>query len=161
MKLNLRKKKENLYPKLNDMPYHDTKVSVQRSRAEILRLLEKYGITTHLWGNIDGKEAIQFQINTIVQGVQIKKMVRIDIPDIKARKWNRGRYEIVSVPKAQVLRFICYNLKSILEACQYGIFRLEHLLMSYILTQLPDGSLKQIKDILEEHPLLLSTSNQD
>lgn len=149
--------KKELYPKINDMPYSTTKVSVHDSRKHIIQLLEKYGITSHVWGNIEGKEAIQFQIDTIVQGAQIKKMVRIDIPIIKARKWNKGRYEIISVPKAHILRFIYYNLKSILEASQYGIFRLEHLLMSYILVQLQDGSKIQIKDLLEDHPLLLST----
>jgi len=76
-------KKKELYPKLQDMPYHNTTVSTQRSRSEILRLLEKYGIDSHLWGTIEGKEAIQFQIQTIVQGAQVKKMVRIECRLVK------------------------------------------------------------------------------
>ena len=150
-------KRKEKYPRIQQIPYYNTKVSVNKSRSEILRLLEKYGIHNHLWGTIDGKEAIQFQIETISQGVQIKKMIRIDIPKIKAR--NRKR--LVEVPRAQILRFIFYTLKSILEATEYGIFRLEHLLMSYILTQLPNGKVVQIKDLLEKHPLMLYQGELD
>lgn len=139
------------YPNLSEIPYYNTPVSVVKSRSKIIDLLEKYGIKNHMWGTFEGKEAIQFQIHTTAQGVEIKKMVRIDIPNIKAI--HRGK--LVDIPRAQVLRFIYYTLKSILEATQYGIFRLEHLLMSYILTQLDDGKIVQIKDVLEDHPLLI------
>lgn len=141
------------YPNLAAMPYYKTKVTAVRSRSEIERLLSKYGIEDLMWGKSGGKEAIQFLIDTISQGAHIKKMVRIDIPNLKARYAGK----LVDVPRAQVLRFIYHNLKSILEASKYNIFRLEHLLMSYILTQLPGTTkLVQLKDLLEEHPLMLS-----
>lgn len=140
------------YPNLRKMPYYKTKVTAVHSRAEIERLLSKYGIEDLMWGKSGGKEAIQFVIDTIAQGANIKKMVRIDIPNIKA--YHGGK--LIDVPRAQVLRFIYYNLKTILEASKYNIFRLEHLLMSYILTQLPGTTkLVQIKDLLEDHPLML------
>ncbi len=150
--------KKELYPVLSKMPYYKTPVSAIRTKGEIERLLKKYGIEDQLWGTIQGKEAIQFMIDTVAQGAKVKKMVRIDIPKIKARQWSSGSYKIIDVPRAQTLRIVYYALKSILEATKYGIFRLEHIFLSYILTQLP-GTTKtvQVKDLLEKHPLMLET----
>lgn len=143
-------------PNIKKLPYITTKVSAVDSRVAIIRLIEKYGIESHMWAVIEGKEAIQFQISTVAQGVQVKKMIRIDIPIIKAKKWKGGSWIIVEVPRTVVLRFVFYILKGILEATQYGIFKLEHLLLAYTLAQI-DGKIRPIKDILEEHPLLLAT----
>jgi len=144
------------YPMLSKMPYYGTKVSADNSRMQILSLLGKYGIKDQMWGTLEGKEAIQFKIDTVSQGVQLKKMVRVDIPILKAYKGGR----VVEVPRAQTLRFVYWTLKQILEATEYSIFKLEHILMSYILTQLPDGKVVQIKDLIENNPqFLLSGGN--
>ena len=144
--------KNKLYPNFSDLPYAYTPVSAVKSRNQIIALLEKYGIENHMLGQMEGKEALQFQIDTTVQGVKVKKMVRVDVPVIKA--YRSGK--LIEVTKDQVMRMVFYTLKSILESTKYGVFKMEHLLMSYILTQLPDGKIVQIKDVLEEHPLLLS-----
>lgn len=46
--------KTELYPKLRDMPYHDTKVSPERTKAQVVTLLEKYGIENHQWTKLEG-----------------------------------------------------------------------------------------------------------
>lgn len=149
--------KEELYPKIRDMPYYKTSVSAERTKAQIEKLLEKHGINNHQWTKFENKETLKFQINTIAQGIKVRKMVMIEIPEIKARKWNNRFYSIVEVPRSQKMRIVYYSLKSILETTKYGIFKFEDLLLAYVLTQLPDGSIKQVKDILHDHPLLLAT----
>lgn len=152
--------KDELYPKIRDMPYYQTKVSAERTKAQMETLLEKYGIENHQWTKYEAKESLKFQIDTIVQGVKINKMVMLELPEVKARKWNNRYYEVVDVPRGQRMRILYYTLKSILETTQYGFFKLEDIFLSYILTQLPDGSIKQVKDILKEHPLLLGMQTE-
>ena len=74
--------------------------------------------------------------------------VQIDIPNIKAIK-GRAR-DIVYVPRNQVLRIVYHNLKSLLEATKFGILKKEDVFLSQILTQLPDGKVVKIKEIIEE-----------
>lgn len=154
--------KDELYPKITEMPYYGTSVSADRSRAQILRLLESYGIEGHQWTTVrKGEELLKFQLDMTVQGVQTKKMVMIKIPLIKARKWNNRFYDLVEVPRAQTLRIVYYALKAVLETTKYGVFKTEELLMAYILTQLPDGTAVQLKDLLHDHPLLLTTTGEE
>lgn len=149
--------KDELYPKIRDIPYYKTMVSAERSKAQMEKLLEKYGIVNHQWTKYENKETLKFQIDTIVQGAKIKKMVMLELPSIMAKKWNNRYYERVEVPRNQRMRILYYTLKSILETTKYGFFKLEDIFLSYILTQLPDGSIKQVKDVLKEHPLLLAS----
>lgn len=145
---------EDKYPRLTQMPYYNTKVEAERTKAEILLLLKKYEVEDHQWTSLKGKENLRFIIDTTVQGQQIRVAVEFEIPQIKAVK---GPYhEIVEVPGPQRYRIFYYSLKSLLEATKYGIFSKKDLFWSFILTQLPDGSLKTLKDRVEEEiPLLL------
>ena len=45
----MRMSKEELYPKIREMPYYKTTVSAERSKAQIAKLLEKYHIKNHQW----------------------------------------------------------------------------------------------------------------
>jgi len=135
------------------MPYYNTKVSPDRTKSEIMRILEKYEIFDYQWTQIEGHEHLKFVFNTIVQGKEIKVAVKFDLPDIKALK---GRHnEIVLVPKPQVYRMFFYSIKSLLETTKYGILHKEDLFFSYIITQLPDGSEGVMRDLLKEQYLLL------
>jgi hypothetical protein len=151
---------KELYPKIRDMPYYQTRVSAERTEAQIKNLLKKYGIENQQWTTYEGRSVLKFQVDTVVQGAKVKKMVMLEIPSIKGRVWNKNHYSIEDVPEHQKLRIVYHALKSILETTKYGVFKLEHILMSYILTQLPDGTIKQVKDVLEDHPLMLTMSEE-
>lgn len=141
------------YPKLSEMPYYRTKVSEEKTKFEIVSLLEKYGIADHQWTKIGGQEYIKFIFATSVQGKEIKVAVQFDIPQIRA---IHGRYnEVVDVPRSQIYRIFYYSLKSLLETTQYGIMKKEDLFFSYILTQLPNGQEGRMKDFLTNSNLLL------
>ena len=55
------------YYKLRDMPYYQTKVSAENTRAAIQSLLEKYEIFDHQWTKFGGVENIKFIISTVRQ----------------------------------------------------------------------------------------------
>lgn len=145
--------RKKLYPKLSKMPYSSTKVSPDRTKSEIMRLLEKYGIIDYQWTQIEGHEYLKFVFDTVVQGKEIKVGVKFDLPEIKALKGRNN--QIVSVPKPQVYRMFFYSIKSLLETTKYGILHKEDLFFSYIITQLPNGSEGVMKDLLKDQYLLL------
>lgn len=150
--------KKKLYGKLSEMPYYNTKVSPDRTKSEIMRILEKYGIIDYQWTQIEGNEHLKFVFSTVVQGKEIKVAVKFELPDIKALK---GRYnEVVSVPKSQIYRMFFYSIKSLLETTKYGILHKEDLFFSYIITQLPDGSEGVMKDLLKDQYLLLPSETK-
>ena len=143
---------KNKYPIFSDLPYRGTKVSSVRTKAQIVELLEKNGINNHQWTKIDDKESIKFLLETIAQGKQIKKMIQIEIPTIKA---YYGQYrELKNVNPQIIYRILYFALKSILETSKYGIMSLEELLFGYTLTQLPDGRVMTVKKALEQKLLL-------
>lgn len=151
--------RKQLYPRLAKMPYYRTSVSAERTKAEIISLLEKYGIESHQWTKLEGKETLKFIMDTVVQGRQIKQAVLFEIPTIKALTGQRNK--IVEVPLAQSYRIFWYALKSLLESTKYGLLSKEDLFMSYTLTQLPTGEFVQMKDFLKENSLLLASGGLD
>jgi hypothetical protein len=146
--------KKELYPRLAKMPYYRTSVSAERTKAEIISLLEKYGIESHQWTKLEGKETLKFIMDTVVQGTQIKQAVLFEIPTIKALTGQRNK--IVEVPQSQSYRIFFYALKSLLESTKFGLLKKEDLFMSYTLTQLPNGEIVQMKDFLRENQPLLA-----
>lgn len=143
------------YPRLTQMPYHGTRVPAYRTKNEIISMLEKYGIDNHRWTKLEGKESIEFIIDTVVQGTHIKKAVQFEIPAIKALYGSKNK--LVDVPQSQAYRIFYHALKSVLESTKYGVLSLEHILFSYTMTQLSTGETVQVKDLLEKHPLMLQT----
>ena len=143
------------YPRLVEMPYYQTTISPEQTQGDILVLLKKYGVKEHQWTVYGGRATLKFMIETIVQGRQIKAAVQMEIPEIKALFGQKN--EIRIVPKKIVFRLFWHNLKALLESTKYGIIKKEDIFFSYILTQLPDGSQKSIKDLfLDSGKLLLA-----
>ena len=143
----------NPYPRLSRMPYHNTTVPSERTKFEIITLLEKYGIKSHQWTKHEGKENLKFIMETTVQGTRINQAVLFEIPSLKAIKGQRK--EPVDVPPKQMYRMFYYALKSLLETTKYGILRKEDVFLPYMLTQLPSGEHVQMKTLLQDHPQLL------
>lgn len=146
--------KKQLYPKLSEMPYYNTKVKPEDSVTAIMGILKKYGINDYQWTQLEGNEQLKFVFGSMVQGKEIKVAVQFDIPNIKAIKGRNNT--IVQVPKPQVYRMFFYSIKSLLETTQYGILKKDDLFFSYIVTQLPDGTKGTMKDLYKDRYLLLS-----
>ena len=112
----------------------ETKVPVTRSRAEIEKLLVRYGATQFLsgWDATTAQHVIGFSVDT-PEGVRQVRL-RIPIPDRDDFRTDGGHeQEIRRVWRAMVL-----VVKAKLEAVASGISTLEREFMADIV--LPDGS---------------------
>lgn len=140
------------YPKLSKMPYHATIVDPENSKAEINKLLVKYGIKSKQWTELEGVgDQLKFIFAAEVQGKEIKVSVKFDIPEIKCL--IRG--SVANVPKRVLYRMFYYSLKSLLETTQFGILKKEDVFFSYIVTQLPDGTESTVRERFMKNLLLL------
>lgn len=126
--------------KISQMPYYGTKVTVERSRAEIMSLLNKYEIPNYQWTTIDSKETLRFIVETLIEDKELKIAVELEIPEIVGIL--SGKKQLV--PINQRYRMFFYSLKSLLEATKYGIIRKEDIFFSYIRTQL-NGEVMTVK----------------
>ncbi len=133
---------------LSKMPYYNTSVSTDKTRLEIIALLNKYDVKDYQWTQLGDKESVKFIMETTIQNKEMKVAVQFEIPILKALKGNA--HKVVTVPREQAYRIFYYSLKSLLEATAYGVFSSKDVFYSYILTQLPNGAYKPLKDIVEK-----------
>ena len=112
----------------------DTAVPVERSRAEIERILVKYGAAQYASGWSTDKAVITFLIHN--------RAVRIELPlprlsDPKTSSWNRKKTEFYSsdaVAKETRRRWRCLVLyvKAKLESVESNIVTFEQAFMAHI-----------------------------
>jgi hypothetical protein len=113
----------------------DTTVSVEKTRAEIERLVAKYGATTFLSGFTPKSAFVQFAMKD-----RLVKFV-LPLPDPMTRG---GRYNyVLSAPQREQLtrsrwRGLLLVIKAKLEAVEAGITDFETEFLAQII--LPDGS---------------------
>jgi hypothetical protein len=120
----------------------DTSVSVERSRAEIERTLQKYGAEGFMYGWQGNRAAVQFDMN----GRRIK--FELPLPDPKAKEFthtpSRGtlrtaaqQHEAWEQACRQRWRALNLAIKAKLEAVECGITTFEAEFLSHIV--LPNG----------------------
>lgn len=139
----------------------NTKVSPERSIAEIKRTLEKYGCTAFFWGETKDKISIGFEL----AGIQFKLKVPLaDHNDPKLTRTPTGRMrrgkskeEAWNQDKAERFRKLLLLLKAKLEAVHLGIETLEKAFLSNLV--LPTGEtvgehiMPKVQEALEERVL--------
>lgn len=122
-------------------PYADTKVSAEKSRADIEKLLRKYNAQGVRWTRMgNDPPVLEFIFDVVVNGVHKQIGFRIVPPIVNIRQRSNGRYgEIVTVRNEDAeMRLVWWYVKSRLEAVAAGMETLEEALMSKILLTLPD-----------------------
>lgn len=124
-----------------EMPYYKTSVSPDKTKGQILALIEKYGIHDYQWTYVRGKENLRFVMDAELEGQEFKVAVELQIPEI----WGLYSGQKQKVPQAQRYRIFYYSLKSLLEATKFGIIRKEDVFFSYIRTQI-NGQVMTIKE---------------
>lgn len=119
----------------------NTEVPVDRSKAEIEKILMRYGADQFVYGTMTGRAMIAFRVNA--------KFVRftLPLPDPGADEFKRtptGRTrkkEVVSKEYAQEIRrrwrALSLSIKAKLESVETGITTFEQEFMAHIV--LPDG----------------------
>lgn len=117
----------------------NTSVPSERSRAEIERILCRYGADGFMYGWSDGSAVIAFQMN----GKRIKFMLPLpDMTDFETTETGRSRKASAvqaSFEQAQRQRWraLALVIKAKLEAVESGITVFEEEFMAHIM--MPDG----------------------
>ncbi|RLI09925.1 hypothetical protein DRO42_02885 [Candidatus Bathyarchaeota archaeon] len=131
-------------------PYRDTKVSVERTKAQIMELLRSYGVEGIQWTEYRGEEDLKFIVQAEVKGVKRELMIQVKPPQMFTRRRVKGR-GLVTVPhRKQAYRLLYYWLKSKLEAVMWGLSSIEQEFLSQVTVALPDGS-TTVGDIMRDY----------
>ena len=144
-------KKVRAEPKI---PYADTKISPDKTKAEISEMLKSHGIENIQWTAFRGEEVLRFLKEVELKGVRRELMFEVKPPRIMAKKrsWNvkEGKYILVNVPLwAQAWRLVYWYLETKLKAVEWGLVSLEREMMAQITVPLPDGSVTSLGDVIE------------
>jgi len=144
-------KKVKAEPKI---PYADTKISPEKTKAEISEMLKSHGIENIQWTAFRGEEVLRFLKEVDLKGVRRELMFEVKPPRIMAKKrtWNvkEGKYILVNVPLwAQAWRLVYWYLETKLKAVEWGLVSLEREMMAQITVPLPDGSVTSLGDVIE------------
>lgn len=118
-----------------------TEVSVEKSRAEIERLIIRYGATSTAFMNAPGRALIMFE-------AQARRIVfELPLPDITEKKFDRDgrgsrrspekRMQVWEQACRQRWRALALVIKAKLEAVESGITSFEDEFLAHIM--MPDG----------------------
>ena len=123
-----------------EQPYAQTEVPVERTKAQIERMLMDAGaeavrITTMATGEV----TVEFVLETEMHGVRKKFGVQLKSPLIERQRGSRYNKFTERDYRAEI-RMLHWYLKSLLEAAQYGLMSTERIFFSHIMFHLPDGS---------------------
>lgn len=115
--------------------YEDTEAAAASTRAEIDKLLRKFGIMEKRWTEL-GPENTFLEFIIRQQGRPPVK-VRINVPYIE----KRGRYnhKELSYNEPRSYRYFYHYLKALLSAKDAEISSIEEVFMAHIVQPLPDG----------------------
>lgn len=118
-----------------------TEVSVEKSRAEIEKLIVRYGATSTAFMNAPGRALIMFE----AKGRRI--VFELPLPDQADKKWDRDgrsrvrkpdeRYKVWEQACRQRWRALALVIKAKLEAVESGITTFEDEFLAHIM--MPDG----------------------
>ena len=135
---------------MSNLPYKNTKVSAEHSKADIEHLLKINGIKDIQWTTLEGRTELKFLWNVTVKGVEKKIAFGFSPPTIE-RQTRKVGYGLVKITDENIaFRVLFHYLKSKLEAVKFGLETLEQEFMSHILMSLPDGSQTTVGQQLEE-----------
>lgn len=133
------------------LPYYNTTVDAEKSKAEITKLLKKYGSSgiQWTWMSKGGHEieVLRFIHECEIKGVKKGIAFEVKVPDIE-RTVGQG-YDKKTVPhRNQALRLVYHVMKNRLAAIDCGLETFEETFLSKILYKLPDGRPATVGDIV-------------
>ena len=139
--------------KAQKIPYSNTTIPPERTKADIEKMLQEHGITDIEWTTYQGKTDLKFIWKVTVKGVQKEIMFRFSPPEIPATKrvWTGSRTERVHVNLlATSYRLLWHYLKNKLEAVRWGLESMEKEFLSHAVQSLPDGTTTTVGERIDE-----------
>jgi hypothetical protein len=135
------------------IPYSNTTIAPERTKAEIEKMLHEYGIADVQWTTYKNQTTLRFIWHLIVKGVEKEIMFQFTPPIIPAAKrtWTGMRYEKVNVRlDATAYRLLWHYLKNKLEAVRWGLESMEKEFLSHAVVSLPNGTVATVGDKIDD-----------
>lgn len=135
------------------IPYSQTTIPPERTKADIEKLLREHNIEDIQWTTYQGDATLRFLWKLEVKGVYKEIMFQFTPPIIPATKrvWTGTRTEKVQVQlTATSYRLLYWYLKNKLEAVQYGLESLEKEFLSHAVVALPNGKQVTVGERIQE-----------
>jgi hypothetical protein len=136
----MREKKEEQLAKI---PYANTEIAPERTKAEIEKLLKQNGVEDIQWTTIKGETTLKFFWEITMKGEKKRILFEFKPPYIpaKRRTWQNNHYEMITVNlESQSFRLLWHYLKNKLDAVRWGLVSMEKEFLSQALVSLPNGT---------------------
>jgi hypothetical protein len=136
-------------------PYEGTEVDVDKSRAQIDRLLQEHGAEGVQWTTAwkQGKVHLRF----VMRSPRTQKLVGFDVEPpafkVKRKTWSpeKGRNIEVEEPNwPQAMRMLYYWLKAKLEAVTYGLREVEREFLNEMVVTTADGRETTVGELAQQ-----------
>lgn len=120
-------------------PYSGSTVPPSATRMKIETMLYEAGAEAVRWTSTQAGDAtVEFVMETELSGVRKKFLCRVKSPTIM-RTEGRGRHQVHTRDNVGEMRMLLWYLKALIEAAQYGMMKVEEVLFSHIVHNLPGG----------------------
>jgi hypothetical protein len=131
------------------IPYSDTTIPKERSKADIELLLTNHGIKDVQWTTYHGETSLRFIWHLTVKGVEKEIMFQFTPPMIETKKrvWNQTDQRTIKATvqlENTAYRLLWHYLKNKLEAVRWGMETLEKEFLSHAVVSLPTGEVTTI-----------------
>ena len=136
-------------PKQPRVPYEDTTIPPERTKADIETLLKKTGAKAAQWTEdyeFGQPPVLQFVMKLEVKGVARTIGFKMKPPALA----QTNRAGVTSVNHPASLRLMWWYLKAKLEAVSFGLESFEKEFLSSVLTNLPGGNVGTIGEVAVE-----------
>lgn len=135
--------------KRKSIPYANTKISPEDTKAAINKLLKAHGIEGIQWTDYQGQTVLKFIFKAEVKGVEKEIMYQFKPPNIP-RKRRYVHRTVAMDDWSSSYRLLFWFLKTMLEAVEFGLDSVEHVFMSHIVVALPNGQVSTLGEKLED-----------
>jgi hypothetical protein len=128
------------------IPYANTTIPAERTKADIETLLKEHGIKDIAWMTFKGESKLQFIYYLEIRGVEKQLIFEFRPPQILVtkRQFNPklNRYEKMTFNNEPVaFRLLYWYLSSKLNAVKYGIVTIEREFITQISLALAEGTI--------------------
>jgi hypothetical protein len=134
---------------LQKIPYAETEISPERTKAEIEKLLKMNGVEDIQWTTMKGETTLKFFWDITLKGENKRILFEFKPPYIpaKRRTWQNNKYEIITVNlESQSFRLLWHYLKNKLDAVRWGLVSMEKEFLSQAIISLPNGTTTTVGD---------------
>ena len=133
------------------IPGYSSKLSVARLKGMVDALLTEHGVQNKAWITKGGVDQLLFELDVEIHGVKRVLAFKFQPTMIFVKKKKGGRYgpiELVEKPTAS-WRVFHDLLQRTLAAARLGMMPIHHILMSFIVKSLPDGTEGTFGDFMD------------